>query len=68
MLNPPLALNGSADRYDHREDTDYYSHAGALFRLMSEAQKALLISNIAGTDGRCQRRRDPAPVAVLLQG
>ncbi|QJQ08436.1 catalase [Pseudomonas putida] len=46
---PALALNGSADRYDHREDTDYYSHAGALFRLMSDEQKALLISNIAGT-------------------
>ncbi|MCE0967425.1 catalase [Pseudomonas sp. NMI4491_12] len=46
---PPLALNGSADRFDHREDTDYFSHAGALFRLMSEGQKALLSSNIAGT-------------------
>ncbi|ELF6209116.1 catalase [Pseudomonas putida] len=46
---PALALNGSADRYDHREDTDYFSHAGALFRLMSDEQKALLISNIAGT-------------------
>lgn len=45
---PALALNGSADRYDHREDNDYYSHAGALFRLMNEQQKALLISNIAG--------------------
>src|SRR3546814_2307004 len=45
---PILALGGSADRYDHREDTDYYSHAGALFRLMNDAQKALLISNIAG--------------------
>jgi catalase len=45
---PPLALSGSADRHDHREDTDYYSHAGALFRLMSSEQKALLISNIAG--------------------
>jgi catalase len=45
---PALALSGSADRYDHREDTDYYSHAGALFRLMSADQKALLISNIAG--------------------
>ncbi|MBS2664021.1 catalase, partial [Salmonella enterica subsp. enterica serovar 1,4,[5],12:i:-] len=22
---PPLALNGAADRYDQREDTDYYS-------------------------------------------
>jgi len=46
---PALTLNGSADRYDHREDTDYFSHAGALFRLMSDEQKALLISNIAGT-------------------
>jgi len=46
---PALALNGSAERYDHREDNDYYSHAGALFRLMSDEQQALLISNIAGT-------------------
>ena len=46
---PALALNGAADRYDHREDTDYYSHAGALFRLMTAEQKALLIDNIAGT-------------------
>ncbi|HBZ94893.1 MAG TPA: catalase [Pseudomonas sp.] len=46
---PALALNGAADRHDHRDDNDYYSHAGALFRLMSDEQKALLISNIAGT-------------------
>ncbi|WP_085626166.1 MULTISPECIES: catalase [unclassified Pseudomonas] len=46
---PALALKGSADRYDHREDTDYYSHAGALFRLMNDEQKALLVNNIAGT-------------------
>jgi catalase len=45
---PPLALSGAADRYDHREDSDYYSHAGALFRLMSDEQKALLTNNIAG--------------------
>ncbi|WP_342650353.1 catalase [Pseudomonas sp. REB1044] len=46
---PALALNGAADRHDHREDDDYYSHAGALFRLMSPEQQALLIDNIAGT-------------------
>lgn len=46
---PGLALSGVAGRHDHREDTDYYSHAGALFRLMSSEQQALLISNIAGT-------------------
>ncbi len=45
---PPLALSGAAARHDHREDSDYYSHAGALFRLMNAEQKALLISNIAG--------------------
>ena len=43
-----MALSGAADRYDHRVDSDYYSHAGALFRLMNEDQKALLINNIAG--------------------
>ncbi|HEK1769282.1 TPA: catalase [Pseudomonas putida] len=46
---PALALNGAADRYDHREDKDYYSHAGALFRLMNAEQQVLLINNIAGT-------------------
>ncbi|NIE75503.1 catalase [Pantoea sp. Tr-811] len=45
---PALALGGAADRHDHREDNDYYSHAGALFRLMNAEQQALLINNIAG--------------------
>jgi catalase len=44
---PALQLSGAADRFDHREDTDYYSHAGALFRLMSDEQKHLLVSNIS---------------------
>ncbi|WP_288439212.1 catalase [uncultured Pseudomonas sp.] len=48
---PALALSGAADRHDHRADSDYFSHAGALFRLMSDEQKALLINNIAGTMG-----------------
>lgn len=45
---PAMTLSGAADRYDHRLDEDYYSQAGALFRLMSDAQKALLIDNITG--------------------
>lgn len=44
---PPLALQGAAARWDHRVDGDYYSHAGALYRLMSEEQRALLVDNIA---------------------
>ncbi|UVL63620.1 catalase [Pseudomonas sp. B21-032] len=46
---PALALEGAADRYDQRSDTDYYSHAGALFRLMSDQQRTLLLNNIAGS-------------------
>ncbi|MHA6495160.1 catalase [Pseudomonas borbori] len=45
---PALALSGDADRFDHRVDDDYYSQAGALFRLMNADQQALLIDNIVG--------------------
>lgn len=45
---PPLRISGDADRYDHRAGNDDYSQAGALFRLMSPAQKEQLLDNIAG--------------------
>lgn len=45
---PGLTLSGAADRYDHRVDEGYYSHAGALFRLMNADQQASLVSNIVG--------------------
>jgi catalase len=45
---PALSLTGAADRHDHRSDDDYFSHAGALFRLMNAEQQALLIENIVG--------------------
>lgn len=40
--------SGVTARHDHRLDEDYYSQAGALFRLMREDQKKLLIGNIVG--------------------
>lgn len=44
----PLPLTGEpADKYDHRADTDYYSQAGALYRLIPAAEKDRLTSNIA---------------------
>ena len=49
VKEPPLPVDGAADRYDHRVDTDYYSQPGALFRLMSDAQKQQLFDNVAGT-------------------
>lgn len=44
-----LEEGASVYQYDHRDDEDYYSHAGALFRLMNESQKQLLINNIVGS-------------------
>lgn len=44
---PPLAIEGAADRWDHRVDDDYYSQPGALFRLMNDEQKQQLFNNIA---------------------
>ena len=44
---PPLALDGMADHWDHRADDDYYSQPGALFRLMTPAQQLALFDNTA---------------------
>ena len=44
---PPLALQGNADHWNHREDADYFSQPGALFRLMDAAQKQVLFDNTA---------------------
>ena len=46
---PPLAeaFGGTVARYDHRDDADYYSQPGALYRLMTPAQRDALVGNIA---------------------
>ncbi len=43
---PPLVA-GNVDRYDHREDDDYYSQPAALFRIFYAAQRERLFGNIA---------------------
>ena len=43
---PPLAAD-AVDRYDHREDEDYYSQPAALFRLFDAAQRERFFGNIA---------------------
>jgi catalase len=52
---PPLALEGAADHWDHRVDTDYYSQPGALFRLMTPAQQKVLFENTARSLGAAPR-------------
>jgi catalase len=47
FLEPPLAIDGDANRYDHREGNDDFSQTRALFELMNESQKEQLFNNIA---------------------
>jgi catalase len=44
---PPLRNEGAIARWNHREDTDYFSQPGELFRLMSPAQMQVLFDNTA---------------------
>ena len=45
FAEPPLSLEGAADHWNHREDEDYYSQPGQLFRQMSVDQQAQLFGN-----------------------
>jgi catalase len=45
---PPLAIDGAADRYDHRAGNDDYTQAGNLFRLLPKDERERLMDNIAG--------------------
>ena len=45
---PPLALEGAADRFDFWEDEpDYFTQPGDLFRLLSPAEQQVLFENTA---------------------
>ncbi|NQU10621.1 catalase, partial [bacterium] len=55
FAEPSLPLEGAADHWDHREDTDYYTQPGNLFRLMSKAQQKVLFENTARSIGGATR-------------
>ena len=44
---PPFKVEGAAARWNHREDSDYFSQPGKLFRLMTPAQQQVLFDNTA---------------------
>lgn len=54
-LETPLYLEGAAAHWDHREDEDYYSQPGNLFRLMNEEQRTDLFRNTAAAIGPAQQ-------------
>ncbi|MFH1688592.1 MAG: catalase [bacterium] len=45
---PPLKIDGDADRYDHREGNDDYTQAGNLYRLMPDDEKNRFHHAISG--------------------
>ncbi len=47
VKEPPLAISGAADRYNHRDGNDDYGQAGDLFRLMPEDERGRLLDTIA---------------------
>ena len=44
------------DRYDHRNDSDYYTQPGNLFRLMLAVAQQRLIGSIVGSLGNTSKR------------
>ena len=53
---PPLALEGAADRYDYRaDDADYFTQPGNLFRLMQADEQQRLFENTARSMGGVDR-------------
>ncbi len=52
FCEPPLEIQGPADRWNHREDaSDHYSQPGNLFRLMDPSQQDVLFENTARAMG-----------------
>ncbi|MBW4026075.1 MAG: catalase [Acidobacteria bacterium] len=51
----PKQVSGSVARHNHRDDSDYYSQPGNLFRLLPADEKQRLIENIVGSLGQTPR-------------
>ena len=45
---PPLSLEGAADHWNHREDSDYFSQPRALYNLLSDEEHQRMFTRIAG--------------------
>ena len=52
----PKMISGTVDRHNHRDENDYYTQPGNLFRLMPKDAKERLINNIVGSLKETPRR------------
>jgi catalase len=54
-IERPKPITGTVARHNHRDESDYYTQAGNLFRLMKTDEKERLISNISGSLSQAPR-------------
>lgn len=52
---PAMKLEGDAFHYDHREDEDYYTQPGNLYRIMTPDQQQVLFDNTARNMGGAEQ-------------
>jgi catalase len=52
---PPLPLDGPAAHWNHREDEDYFTQPGELFRRMTDEEQQALFENTARSIGNVPR-------------
>jgi catalase len=52
---PALSIDGAADHWQHKVDTDYYSQPGNLFRMLSKEEKQRLFDNTARAMGNADK-------------
>jgi catalase len=55
FAEPALKITGDADHWNHREDEDYYTQPGLLFRLMTPEKQQVLFENTARAMGDAPR-------------
>jgi catalase len=54
-IERPKPVAGTVARHSHRDESDHYTQAGNLFRLMKPDEKERLISNISGSLSQAPR-------------
>ncbi|WP_016675627.1 catalase-related domain-containing protein, partial [Yersinia pestis] len=65
--HPPLTLEGAADHWNHREDTDYFSQPRALFNLLSEEEHQRMFTRIAGELSQVPEAIQRRQIALFTQ-
>ncbi|PNF13468.1 catalase [Enterobacter cancerogenus] len=64
---PPLSLEGAADHWNHREDTDYFSQPRKLFTLLGEDERLRMYGRIADDMKTVPEEIQERQIAIFTQ-